>query len=199
MSLTPEQIATVKATVPALEVHGVAITTIFYENLLKANPELNNIFNHANQVHLEQPKALAAAVYAYAKNIENLEALLPTVRLIAGKHASLHVQPEHYPIVGKHLLEAIQEVLGEAATPEIISAWAAAYGVLANVFIETEKALYATNGNWTDFEEFTIAKIVKESDEISSFYLQPVQSQLLPLPKFLPGQVRIEHHLATFF
>jgi nitric oxide dioxygenase len=189
MSLTPEQIATVKATVPALEVHGVAITTLFYNNLLKAHPELNNIFNHANQVHLEQPKALAAAVYAYARNIENLEALLPTVRLIAGKHTSLHVQPEHYPIVGKHLLEAIQEVLGEAATPEIISAWGAAYGVLANVFIETEKSMYAANGNWTDFEEFTISKIAKESDEISSFYLQPVKNQLLPLPKFLPGQV----------
>ena len=189
MSLTAEQVALVKATVPALEVHGVAITTLFYQNLLKAHPELNNIFNHANQVHFEQPKALAAAVYAYARNIENLEALLPTVRLIAGKHTSLHVQPEHYPIVGKYLLEAIQEVLGEAATPEIIDAWGAAYGVLANVFIETEKVMYAANGNWTDFEEFTIARIVKESDEISSFYLQPVKSELLPLPKFLPGQV----------
>jgi nitric oxide dioxygenase len=189
MSLTPEQIAIVKSTVPALEVHGVAITTLFYQNLLLANPELNNIFNHANQVHFEQPKALAGAVYAYAKNIENLEVLLPTVRLIAGKHASLHVQPEHYPIVGKHLLEAIQEVLGDAATPEIISAWGAAYQVLANVFIETEKEMYAKNGKWQGFEEFTISKIVKESDEISSFYLQPVKDELLPLPKFLPGQV----------
>jgi hypothetical protein len=31
-------------------------------------------------------------------------------------------------IVGKYLLGAVQEVLGDAATPEILDAWGAAYG-----------------------------------------------------------------------
>lgn len=188
MPLTADQTALVQATVPALEQHGNEITSVFYKNMLEAHPELNNIFNSANQVHQHQPKALAAAVYAYAKNIENIAALIPTVKLISGKHASLGVKPEHYPIVGKYLLEAFQEVLGDAITPEILSAWAAAYQQLADVFIGTEKAMYDTSNAWTDFEEFRIARIDKESDEISSFYLRPVRQELLPLPTFHPGQ-----------
>nr|WP_231557374.1 globin domain-containing protein [Deinococcus sp. YIM 77859] len=44
------------------------------------------------------------------------------VERIAHKHVSLEVLPEHYPIVGEHLLKAIAAVLGEAATPEILDA-----------------------------------------------------------------------------
>ena len=60
--------------------------------------------------------------------------LLPAVVQIAHKHQSLNITPEHYPIVGYHLLGAIKEVFGDAATPEIIGAWGEAYGVIAGVF-----------------------------------------------------------------
>lgn len=43
---------------------------------------------------------------------------------IESKHVSLEVRPEHYPIVGNFLLGAIKETLGDAATPEILNAWA---------------------------------------------------------------------------
>ena len=44
-------------------------------------------------------------------------------RASANKHASLGMLPEHYPIVGEHLLGAIRDVLGTAATGDIVSAW----------------------------------------------------------------------------
>lgn len=44
------------------------------------------------------------------------------VERISGKHGSLEVRPEHYPIVGKYLLGAVARVLGPAATPEILGA-----------------------------------------------------------------------------
>lgn len=44
--------------------------------------------------------------------------------------------PEHYPIVGTCLLQAIKEVLGDAATEEIMEAWRVAYGFLADIFID---------------------------------------------------------------
>ena len=53
-----------------------------------------------------------------------------------------YVKPEHYPIVGKNLLLAIKEVLGDAATEEVLNAWAEAYEVIAKVFIEVEKDIY---------------------------------------------------------
>lgn len=53
-------------------------------------------------------------------------------------HASLGVMPEHYPIVGEHLLGAIKDVLGTVATEDIVSAWAQAYNNLADMLMGME-------------------------------------------------------------
>ncbi|KQL32825.1 hypothetical protein AN960_22905 [Bacillus sp. FJAT-25509] len=57
-----------------------------------------------------QQTALANAVYAAALHIENLGEILKEVNLIAHKHRSLGIKPEHYPIVGENLLAAIKDV-----------------------------------------------------------------------------------------
>ena len=125
-----------------------------------------------------------------AQNIDRLESLLPAVKQVAHKHRSLGVQPEHYPIVGEHLLGAIKEVLGEAATDEIIGAWAKAYGVIAQVFIDIEDEMYQKtdqqSGGWTGFKNFEVVDKVKESEVITSFYLKAKDGQ--PLPTYKPGQ-----------
>jgi len=186
MPLTTHQQDLVKATVPILESHGETITSVFYTNLLRENPGLRNIFNAANQAHMAQPKALAHAVYAYAKYIDNPAVLGPTIDLVANKHASLLVQPEQYAVVGKYLLGAMREVLGEALTPELLDAWTAAYGQLADIFINKEKGLYAEAGEWTDWREFEIVRKIRESEEITSFWLKPRDGKALPT--FKPGQ-----------
>ncbi|KAI0515154.1 globin-like protein [Xylaria bambusicola] len=184
--LTPEQIAVVKATAPVLKEHGVTITSLFYKNMLDANPELRNVFNEANQVGGAQPRALAAAVFAYATYVDDLGKLAAAVERIAHKHASLNVQPEHYPIVGKFLLEAVASVLGDACTPEIAEAWTAAYAVLADIFINREQQIYVAFENWSGWRRFKIQKKVPESSEITSFYLAPEDG--VALPRYLPGQ-----------
>lgn len=82
--------------------------------MFEAHPELLNIFNHANQKQSKQQRALAGAVYAAAKYIDDLTVIVPVVKQINQKHRSLGIKPEHYPIVGKYLLLAIKDVLGEA-------------------------------------------------------------------------------------
>lgn len=47
---------------------------------------------------------------------------IPAVELIAQKHCSLGIKAEHYLIVGKHLLDAIKDIIGDGATEEIINA-----------------------------------------------------------------------------
>ncbi|MFC0474583.1 NO-inducible flavohemoprotein [Robertmurraya beringensis] len=188
--LDTKTIEIIKSTVPVLAQHGEGITKRFYEMMFTNHPELLNIFNHANQKQGRQPKALANTVYAAAAYIDNLEAILPVVRQIAHKHRSLQVKAEHYPIVGKHLLLAIKDVLGDAATDDIIDAWGKAYGVIADVFIQVEKEMYeetvSQSGGWNDFRDFTVAKKVKESEVITSFYLQPKDGK--EIPTFTPGQ-----------
>ena len=141
--LDQKTIEIVKSTVPALKEHGLTITKTFYKNMFEKNPEVKVLFNMENQKSEKQPKALAMTVLAAAQNIDNLETLMPAVQKIAEVHCDCLVKEEHYPIVGKHLLGAIKEVLGENATDEILDAWKKAYGVIAQIFIDVEKQVYA--------------------------------------------------------
>ncbi|ROW03678.1 hypothetical protein VMCG_05342 [Cytospora schulzeri] len=185
--LTPSQMAIIKATVPVLQAHGETITQLMYNNMIEAHPELHNVFSTTSQTTGRQPRALARAVLAYAMYIDDLPKLAHAVERIAQKHASLFIQPEQYDIVATYLMSAIGQVLGDAATPEIVDAWTAAYGVLAKVFIDREKELYRADENWTGWRKFRIARKQEEAEGIVSFYLEPVDG-VVPLPKFLPGQ-----------
>ena len=180
----------VKATAPILEEHGETLTAHFYKRMFTHNPEVSPLFNPAHQRAGSQQKALAAAICAYAANIDNLEILGGAVELIAQKHASLRILPEHYPIVGENLLASIREVLGAGATDEVIAAWTEAYGFLAEILIGRERQIYSvhakTRNGWIGFKRFRVVRITPESEIITSFYLQPLDGSGLPL--FKPGQ-----------
>jgi nitric oxide dioxygenase len=139
--LSPHTVAVVKATAPALVKHGVAITLRMYE-LLFVDPEIKALFDQAAQASGEQPRRLAAAIVAFAHNVDNLPALAAAVERIARRHVDTRVRPEHYPIVAEALLAAIGDVLGEAATDEVIGAWTEAYLFLADVLIAREAEIY---------------------------------------------------------
>ncbi|HEF5155889.1 nitric oxide dioxygenase [Burkholderia multivorans] len=188
--LTQQTKDIVKATAPVLAQHGYDIIQCFYRRLFDAHPELKNVFNMTHQEQGQQQQALARAVYAYAENIEDPGSLAAVLKNIANKHASLGVRPEHYPIVGEHLLGAIKETLGDAATDEIVSAWALAYGNLADLLAGMESGLYeqaATRvGGWTGWRTFIVRDKRPESSVITSFVLEPADGQ--PVANFEPGQ-----------
>jgi nitric oxide dioxygenase len=188
--LSTNTITIVKFTAPILEEHGETLTRHFYQRMFRENPEVAPFFNPAHQAGGTQQKALAAAICAYAANIDNLEVLGGAVELIAQKHASLQIKPEHYPIVGQNLLASIREVLGEGATDDVINAWAEAYGFLTTILTGREHQIYKTNadmpGGWEGFKSFRVDRKEKESEIITSFYLVPVDGG--QLPAFKPGQ-----------
>ena len=165
----------VKATVPVLEEHGTAITTVFYKNMFNGHPELLDIFNETNQKLGRQQTALAMTVLAAAKHLENLATLLPQVTQISHKHRALQILPEHYPIVGTHLLGAIKEVLGEAANDDIINAWTEAYDEIASVFIQVEHGMYEQE-MWQGFAPFKITEKVEAATDIAAFTVVPVNA-----------------------
>ncbi|CCF56724.1 hypothetical protein KAFR_0B04280 [Kazachstania africana CBS 2517] len=170
--LSAETRTIVKATVPVLEQYGTTITKTFYNNMLSEHKELLNIFNKINQKKGAQPTALATTVIAAAKNIDDLSVLIAHVNQIGHKHRALQIKPEHYPIVGHHLLGAIKEVLGDAATPEILQAWAEAYEEIANVFITVEKKMY-DEAAWDGWKPFTVVKKEKVASDIYEFTVKP--------------------------
>lgn len=189
--LTSQQRSIIKATVPLLETGGEALTRHFYAMMLEEYPQVRALFNQAHQASGAQQRALANAVLMYARHIDRLEALGPLVGQIVNKHVALQILPEHYPIVGTCLLRAIREVLGaEIATDEVIDAWAAAYGQLADILIGAEESAYKEHeqapGGWRGSRDFKVVAKLQESEEIISFHLAPVDGGAVLVPQ--PGQ-----------
>jgi len=180
-TLSEQTITLVKATVPALEAHGLDIVREMYSHMFQ-NPEIRDLFNQSHHGDAgSQPRALTAAILAYASNIDNLGALAPAVERIAQKHVGLQILPEHYPYVADALLGAIKAVLGDAATDEILGAWGEAYWFLANILIAREERIYDeqkdATGGWNGWRDFRIEEVVEESSVIKSFVLRPVDGQ----------------------
>ncbi|MFH8132858.1 NO-inducible flavohemoprotein [Pantoea osteomyelitidis] len=186
--LDAQTIAIVKSTLPAIAQVGPQLTAHFYDRLLSHHPELKNVFNMNNQRNGNQREALFNAICAYGSNLENLAVLLPAVEKIAQKHTSLNIQPEQYAVVGEHLLATIKELLNPG--DEVLAAWGRAYGVLADVFIKREEAIYqsseAKQGGWRGTRAFRISAIELQSSVIKSITFEPSDGE--PVADFLPGQ-----------
>ncbi|HFN8958073.1 TPA: globin domain-containing protein [Staphylococcus aureus] len=182
--LTEQEKDIIKQTVPLLKEKGTEITSIFYPKMFKAHPELLNMFNQTNQKRGMQSSALAQAVMAAAVNIDNLSVIKPVIMPVAYKHCALQVYAEHYPIVGENLLKAIQDVTGLEEHDPVIQAWAKAYGVIADVFIQIEKEFY-DQMMWIGFKPFKITNIKQESEDIKSF---TVETEEYDFSEFTPGQ-----------
>ncbi|QSB45508.1 NO-inducible flavohemoprotein [Altererythrobacter sp. FM1] len=188
--LSEQTIALVKATVPALEAHGLAIVREMYDRLFQ-NPDIAALFNQSHHGGSgSQSRALTGAILSYASNVENLAALAPAVERIAQKHVGLQIVPEHYPFVADALLGAIKAVLGDAATDDILAAWGEAYWFLANILIAREERLYTdqrtAEGGWNGWREFEVAEVAPESAVITSFTLRPADGE--PVMAHRPGQ-----------
>jgi len=141
MSLSQKTIDTVKATAAPVAANAEAITTRMYEILFSDFPEVEVLFENGDP---QQHKKLAGAISAYAANIDKLDVLTLAIEKMATTHVKRKILPEHYPMVGVSILKAIKDVLGDAATEEVLDAWKEAYFFLADVLIAREKELYAT-------------------------------------------------------
>ncbi|MEV1146766.1 globin domain-containing protein [Micromonospora sp. NPDC049799] len=189
--LSESSAAVVTATLPAVQAHGTEITGRFYQRLFAAHPELLNIFNRGNQASGAQKAALAGAVVAYAAHLTGGATVPwgPILDRIAHKHASLGITPEQYTIVGRHLLAAVGEVLGEAVTPEVAAAWDEVYWLLACELIAREARLYAGAGlaeGEPVWREWRVTGRTEEAVDVVSFTLEPVDGG--GVPGFTPGQ-----------
>ncbi len=176
-ALGERTIEIVKSTVPALEAGGTAITDRMYQRLFET-AEIRDMFNQSHHGETgSQSKALTAAVIAYARNIDNLHVLASRVERITQKHVGLHILPEHYHFVAGALLGAIKDVLGPAATDEILTAWGEAYWFLADLLMAREASAYArlagAPGGWNGWRNFTVESTKQESEVIRSFMLVP--------------------------
>lgn len=188
--LSEKTIEIVKSTAPLLAEVGTVVTDHFYKRMFSHNPELKHIFNMTNQATGRQQFALFNALAAYAQNIDNLAVLKEALARINHKHTSLNILPEHYPIVGAHLIGTLKELIPDQFTADVEYAWREAYNLLADICITEEAALYAhsknNHGGWVGTRKFEITHKHIESELVTSFILTPVDGKAVIAHK--PGQ-----------
>lgn len=184
MQLSTDSEAIVRATAGVVATHADEITTLFYRRMFEAHPELLNVFNRAHQAQGDQPKALAASVVAFAVHLIDPDApdFSPVMRRIAHRHVSLGVSARQYTIVGRYLLAAVDEVLGEAVTPAVRAAWDEVYWLFGCSLIAEEARLYAEAGTDPDhpWRPHRVVERVEEARDAISLVLEPVDGHRLP-------------------
>ncbi|GAA4574747.1 FAD-binding oxidoreductase [Planotetraspora kaengkrachanensis] len=182
--MSPQAAGTVRATLPAVGEAIEEISARFYDTMFAEHPELlRELFNRGNQANGRQRSALAGSIAAFASVLvhrpdERPDALLAR---IAHKHVSVGVVTEQYEVVHKYLFAAIADVLGEAATPEVIQAWDEVYWLMANALIAIEARL--RRESTTGWLRATVVARRSETADAVSLTLRPQ----VPLT-FEPGQ-----------
>ncbi|WP_326573475.1 FAD-binding oxidoreductase [Streptomyces sp. NBC_00481] len=196
--LSAQSAPVVRTTLPVVGASLTTITEVFYRRLFEERPELlRHLFNRTNQATGAQREALAGSVAAFATLLVERPDERPDAVLsrIAHKHVSLGITADQYPLVGRHLLGAVAEVLGDAVTPEVGAAWDEVYWLMANALIAIEARLYAEAGvaDGDVWRRMEVAERRQESADAVSLVLRRTDGR--PTAPFRPGQyvsVRVE-------
>jgi nitric oxide dioxygenase len=130
--MNPTQIELVQESFSKVAPISEAAAVIFYDRLFEVAPSVKAMFP-ADMT--EQRKKLMMMLAAVVGGLGNLESILPAASALAKRHVSYGAKPDHYPVVGGALLYTLEKGLGEAWTPELASAWTAAYGTLSGYMI----------------------------------------------------------------
>lgn len=189
--LSEKSADTIRATLPAVSGAISEISSVFYDKLFAAHPELlRDLFNRGNQANGSQQQALAGSIPAFASALVEHPETSPEAMLgrIAHKHASLGITRDQYQVVYTHLFAAIAEVLGEAVTDEVAAAWTEVYWLMADALVAIETRLYteadAPSGNiWRDYR--IVGRYV-ETDDVVTFLAQPADGSAVAPSR--PGQ-----------
>lgn len=79
----------------------------------------------------EQGRTLMAAIGLVVGSLRDMERIAPVLATLGAQHAGHGVAEAQDGTVGAALLWTLRQGLGEAFTPEVDAAWAAAYGAVA--------------------------------------------------------------------
>ena len=114
-----------------------AAAAMFYERLFELDPSVKPLFKSDMAV---QGRLLMQTIGAAVAGLDDLPALTPIVQDLGVRHARYGVQPEHYGTVGEALLWTLGQGLGDGFTPEVRTAWAEVYTLLAQVMQDAAAA-----------------------------------------------------------
>ena len=130
--ITPAQLQLVQSSfqhvLPIADVAGL----LFYERIFTLAPEARALFG--DDIALQASRTMAAVKTA-VDGLDDIEHVAPFLVRLGARHVRYGVVPAHFELVGEALLWTLEQGLGEAFTPEVHDAWAAAFGVIARAML----------------------------------------------------------------
>jgi len=112
---------------------GDLLMDTFYARLFEAAPYVKPLFPTDLKT---QKTMLLGALVLLRKSLRDLDAIVPKLRELGARHVAYGAVPEHYPVVGSVLVDAMAEVAGTAWQPGYAAAWERAYGIVAGAMID---------------------------------------------------------------
>jgi hemoglobin-like flavoprotein len=113
-----------------------AAASLFYARLFQLDPSLRPLFKADMAA---QRRAVMGMLATAINGLDDLDTLLPAVKSLGRRHVGYGVKDADYDTVGRALLDALQQGLGDGFTPELRDAWAEAYALLAGVMRNAAK------------------------------------------------------------
>src|SRR6187397_45266 len=130
--ITPAQVALVQSSFEhVLRIADVA-GVMFYERIFTLAPEARALFG--DDLPLQASRTMAAVKTA-VDGLDDIDQIAPFLIRLGARHVRYGVVPAHFDLVGGALLWTLEQGLGEAFTPEVHDAWAAAFGVIASAML----------------------------------------------------------------
>lgn len=128
--MTPAEIELVQTTFKSVIPITAQAADLFYGRLFEIAPEVRPLFPADLK---EQKKKLMGMLATAVTNLHQVEKIVPAVQDLGRRHVGYGVTAAHYKPVGEALIWTLDKGLGAAFTPEVKSAWVAAYTTLAGV------------------------------------------------------------------
>jgi len=127
--MTPEQIELVKTSWAQVVPIADTAAKLFYGKLFELDPALKPLFKGDMT---EQGRKLMRMVGTAVNGLDRLDQIVPAVKDLGVRHVAYGVQDSHYDTVGSALLWTLDQGLGDGFTPDVETAWATVYGLLAD-------------------------------------------------------------------
>jgi hemoglobin-like flavoprotein len=105
----------------------------FYDHLFALDPSLKSMFQEDSRV---QGRKLMQMFLTLVNGLNQPDNLMPELSALGKRHVTYGVKPEHFPVVGKALLQTVEQALGDDFTPDMANAWQITYDELKQIVIE---------------------------------------------------------------
>lgn len=126
--MTPDQVASVRSTLAAIEADLPTVTARFYNELFARHPEVRALFT-GDQDALQQK--FAAEILVLATLLDKVDELTAHTADLGRRHAGYGVRAANYAQVRDVLLSVLKEILGDQFGEQDELAWRRMYHLVA--------------------------------------------------------------------